>query len=102
MDLASPDGLFQPLPSLNPAGPHSAVLIETHLIQLWGVNAMKPVPGVSKGQTGAVVNNKLGSQGRLRSYKNQDDGKCPHVTTNRLFYDHPLQPYFAMVSSRSQ
>jgi len=86
MDLTPPDGLFQPLPSLNPAGPHSAVLIETHLIQLWDVNAMKPVPGVSKGQTGAVVNDNLGSQGRLRSYENQDDSKCPHVTTNRLFY----------------
>ena len=87
MDPTSPDGLFQPLPSLNPAGPHSAVLIETHLIQLWDVNAMKPVPGVSKGQTGAVVNNDLdlGSQGRRRSYENQNDSKCPHVTTNPHF-----------------
>jgi hypothetical protein len=32
MDLTPPDELFQPIPGLNPAGPHTAVLVETHLI----------------------------------------------------------------------
>jgi hypothetical protein len=32
VDLTPPDELFQPLPDLNPAGPHTAVLVETHLI----------------------------------------------------------------------
>jgi len=32
MDLTPPDELFQPIPDLNPTSPHSAVLVETHLI----------------------------------------------------------------------
>jgi len=32
VDLTAPDEPFQPLPDLSPAGPHTAVLIETHLI----------------------------------------------------------------------
>ncbi len=79
-DLTPPDELFQPLPGLNTAGPHTAILVETHLIQLWGVNAMKPIPGILKGQTMAVMNNDLGSQGRLHSHENQYDSKCPHGT----------------------
>jgi hypothetical protein len=59
VDLTPPDELFQPLPGLNTAGPHAAVLVETHLIQIWAVNAMKPVPGIPKGQTVAVMNNDL-------------------------------------------
>jgi hypothetical protein len=34
VDLTFPDELFQPLPRLNTAGPHTAVLVETHLIYL--------------------------------------------------------------------
>jgi hypothetical protein len=80
VDLTLPDKLFQPLPRLNTAGPHTAVLVETHLIYLWGFNAMKPVPGIPKGQAVAVMNNDLVCQGRPHSHEKQYDSKCPHGT----------------------
>jgi hypothetical protein len=80
VDLTFPDELFQLLPRLNTAGPHTAILVETHLIYLWGVNAMKPVPGIPKGQTVGVMNNDFVCQRRLHSHESQYDKKCPHRT----------------------
>jgi hypothetical protein len=80
LDLTFPDELFQLLPRPNTAGPHTAVFVETHLIYLWGVNAMEPVPGIPKGQTVAVMNNDLVCQRRLHSHERQYDYKCPHCT----------------------
>jgi hypothetical protein len=80
VDLTFPDELFQLLPRLNTAGPHTAVLVETHLIYVWGVNVMKPVPGIPKGQTVAVMNNDLVCQRLLHSHESQYDNKYPHCT----------------------
>src|SRR6476661_5978992 len=57
---------------------------------------MKPVPGILKGQTVAVMNNDLGSQGRLHSHENQYDSQCPLI-----FRSFPKRRYRRLMGSPS-